>query len=229
MEGIISASCGGSCAIPETNLECVISMCEDYAATKCPHREMSKHEIAAVRMYTLEFKKIFGDMCKLSLYSILNEKLRNEDRHHLILYREYILLLLHAIRKCRPVEVKIVYRGIKFRASLEDFQIGKLIIWYQFSSCTIDIGIQQKFIGDEGERTLFHIEIVHGRARMINEFSAFPEEVEVVFPPYSHFEVVGNYNAGNGLLIIHLREVAPLEYIVDFSLKKVGYFYCFFI
>lgn len=207
----------GVIPIPEEHLESAFSNCMLFAQGNSSEK-MSIDEIASVHMYSLEFKKDISD-CSRSIYSVLNEKLRSEDRNQLLRFRKYMILLLRAIKKCSLVEARVLFRGILFAVDLSVYNVGNFVTWYQFSSCTTDLGVQQKFLGDDGDRTLFQIEVVYGRARMINEFSKYRDEAEAVFPPFSRFEIVGLYRAGNGLATVHLREVAPLDIIIDFSVN----------
>ncbi len=67
-----------------------------------------------------------------------------------------------------------------------------------------------------GTRTLFRIELTTGRARIITKFSLVPSEAEVLLPPNSRFAVLGQLDAGNGLIIIALKELPSRDPIVVF-------------
>ena len=76
--------------------------------------------------------------------------------------------------------------------------------------------MQTDFLGDVGARVLFIIELRCGRARDISRYSAHPEEKEVVLPPNSRFIVTGVLPQGE-LSIVNMREVAPLDPILEFG------------
>ncbi len=71
------------------------------------------------------------------------------------------------------------------------------VTWFQFSSCTCDIEVEQseQFLGTTGPRTLFSIELTTGRARSVTKFSLVPSDAEELLPPNSRFVVLGQPNA----------------------------------
>jgi hypothetical protein len=101
-----------------------------------------------------------------------------------------------------------VYRGLKADLRAQ-YPKDREVTWFQFSSCTCDIQVEQsaQFLGKTGTRTLFRIELTTGRARSVTKFSLVPSEAEVLLPPNSRFVVLGQLDAGNGLIIITLREL----------------------
>ena len=101
---------------------------------------------------------------------------------------------------------------------------GREVTWFQFSSCTCDIQVEQseQFLGSTGTRTLFSIELTTGRARVISMFSLVPSEAEVLLPPNSRFKVLGQLDAGNGLVIIQLKELPSRDPILDFNMPVVA-------
>jgi hypothetical protein len=111
-----------------------------------------------------------------------------------------------------------VYRGVKADLSAQ-YPKDREVTWFQFSSCTCDIQVEQseQFCGSSGTRTLFSIELTTGRARIITKFSLVPSEAEVLLPPNSRFKVVSQFDAGNGLIIIQLKELPPKDPIIDFD------------
>jgi hypothetical protein len=80
----------------------------------------------------------------------------------------------------------------------------------------------EQFLGKTGTRTLFSIELTTGRARSITKFSLVPSEAEVLLPPNSRFVVLGQLDAGNGLIIITLRELPSRDPIVHFDLDPAS-------
>ncbi|CAF4733248.1 unnamed protein product, partial [Rotaria sp. Silwood2] len=170
-------------------------------ASKKPADDLSPDESAAIHLYTMEIKT-------RSLYSILNEMLRDRDRRKLKPWFPYLKLFLTALFKLRPCSAKVIYRGVKADLYLK-YQRGERYIWWAFSSCTLSLEVleQPMYLGDSGPRTLFNIECMNGKP--IKPHSYYKTEDEILLLPGFYFEVVSKVNAGNGLYIIHVRELTP--------------------
>jgi hypothetical protein len=167
--------------------------------------------IAAINLYT-------GEFVPPQFYSVLNTALRDANREKCKPFVPYIWLLMHALRDCPLYSKKIVFRGVKADLSAH-YPKDREITWFQFSSCTCDLSVEQseQFCGSSGVRTLFTIELTSGRARLITQYSLVPSEAEVLLPPNSRFKVKGMFDAGNGLIQIQLEELPCLEPILDFD------------
>ena len=87
-----------------------------------------------------------------------------------------------------------------------------------FSSSTCDIAVMQseQFLGKTAMRTLFSIELTSGRARIITKLSLVPSEAEVLHPPISRIKVLGQLDAGNGLIIVQLSGLVSVDPIIVF-------------
>jgi hypothetical protein len=111
-----------------------------------------------------------------------------------------------------------VYLGVKADLRAQ-YPKDREVTWFQFSSCTCDIQVEQsaQFCGSSGTRTLFSIELTTGRARSITKFSLVPSEAEVLLPPISRFKMLGQLDAGGGLVIIQMKELLPKDPIIDFD------------
>ena len=168
--------------------------------------------IAALALYTAEL--LAGE----SPYGVCNGALRASDRSKCLPFVPFIWLLMHAMSKCERYEGGNVYRGVKADLRAQ-YPKDREVTWFQFSSCTCDIQVEQseQFCGSSGTRTLFSIELTTGRARIITNFSLVPSEAEVLLPPNSRFKVVSHFDAGNGLTIIQLKELPPKDPIIDFD------------
>jgi len=105
-----------------------------------------------------------------------------------------------------PNERRVIWRGIKADIS-EQFNEDETFVWWGFSSCTTSLKQAEQFLGKTGQRTLFSIEPTHGK--LIQNHSHFPTEREVLLLPCSYFKVLGCINQGNGLHIIHIRQIEP--------------------
>ena len=167
--------------------------------------------VAALALYTAELS---GE----SPYGVCNGALRAADRSKCKPFVPFIWFLMHALAKCDRYVGGNVYRGVKADLRAQ-YPKDREVTWFQFSSCTCNIEVEQseQFCGSTGTRTLFSIELTTGRARIITEFSLVPSEAEVLLPPNSRFKVVSHFDAGNGLTIIQLKELPPKDPIIDFD------------
>jgi hypothetical protein len=158
-----------------------------------------------------------------SPYSECNSALREADRAKCKPFVLFIWHLMHAMAKCDRYEGSQVWRGVKADLSAQ-YPKDREVTWFQFSSCTCDIQVEQseQFCGSSGTRTLFSIELTSGRARVITKFSLVPSEAEVLLPPNSRFLVISQMNAGNGLVIIHLKELPPIDPILNFDSMTIS-------
>ncbi|CAF2953524.1 unnamed protein product [Rotaria sp. Silwood2] len=153
-------------------------------------------EAAAVHLYTMP-----------CLYHQLNAALRSEKREQVTPYYLYLKLVLTALWKL-PSEKFLVYRGVKSDISAQ-FDKGKKFTWWGFTSCTSALGVLQSdlFLGKSGNRTMFIIECMNGK--IIQKYSHFPDESEVLLLPCSYFEVLDKIDQGNGLCTIHVKQIQP--------------------
>jgi hypothetical protein len=173
--------------------------------------KLSPSLIAAIGMESFEFDGSW------SPHAACNTALREKNALAVKPYVPYIWHLLNALAKCAPyVDGGNVYRGIKGNF-VKEYPEGREVIWSYFISCTCDMKVSEFFCGITGARSLFSIELTSGRARDISEFSMVPREREILLPPNSRFKVMSNVDAGNGLTIINLKELPPLEPILDFN------------
>ena len=207
-------SLSGNLPFHPEELNTMIEVCEDMGRALSLERgeRLNVAEIASVALYTAQF------YASESMFDILNRFLREKNRQALKPFVEYIWLLMWGLRKMPAYEGRTVFRGVK-RALRDQYTRGNTICWYQFSSCSNDIEVQQseQFTGRAGDRTLFSIELTTPRARMIQRYSLLPSEQEVLLPPNSMFEIVGVLDAGNGMALIQMREVAPRDPILIFD------------
>jgi hypothetical protein len=167
--------------------------------------------VAVLALYTAE-------LAGVSPYGACNAALRSADRSKCQPYIRFIWFLMHALAKCERYVGGNVYRGVKADLRAQ-YPKDREVTWFQFSSCTCDIEVEQseQFLGKTGTRTLFSIELTTGRARIITKFSLVPSEAEVLLSPNSRFVVLGQLDVGNGLIIITLRELPSRDPIVDFD------------
>ncbi|CAF1138590.1 unnamed protein product [Adineta ricciae] len=120
-----------------------------------------------------------------------------------LLFNCYTMLFFTDLFKLRSIR-GLVYRGVRQNLS-NDYDEDH--IWWGLSSCTEKLNVMEAFIGTHGSRTIFNIECFNGK--LIRSHSHFQDEEEILLLPGTYFKVVGKWNAGNGLFIVHLKEEIP--------------------
>eukprot|EP00900_Chrysochromulina_parva_P000078 jgi/Chrpa1/10070/Chrysochromulina_OHIO_Genome00017192-RA len=183
------------------------------------HPDVTLDECTAIVLYTME-----EIPRETSLYYVLNLALRNKVRAAVHLWRDYIWLLLHALRKLPPSTEATVFRGCKKSPAdlgielIKDFEFT----WSSFSSTATTQGVMQTFLGQSGPRTLITIKMVESSGRDVRDFSLYPGENEVLFPPNLCFEVVDSFDAGNQLIMVQCRQTETVDVILDLNGKRTG-------
>ncbi|CAF0981377.1 unnamed protein product [Adineta steineri] len=159
---------------------------------------LTKDESAAIYIYTMELSD------DSSVYRILNQTLRAEDRTKVRPWFGYLRLLDSATSKL-PTFKGIIWRGIDKNVTMK-FKKGQRITWWSISSCSTSIDVISSFISKSSSSTLFHIECLNGKS--VSSFTCYPNENEVILMPGTVFEVVSNpLSHHGGLNIIHLKEI----------------------
>jgi hypothetical protein len=82
-----------------------------------------------------------------SLYHLLNQSLRAENRDELIPWFLFLKLFLTALHKL-PSHSKIVWRGVRDVDLSSKYKTGTKFAWWRVSSCTIDAEVlkSNKFV-----------------------------------------------------------------------------------
>jgi len=172
-------------------------------SAKNPSDDLSIDESASIALYTMEWEP-YTD----SLYYILNTALRSEDRERLKPWFLYLKLLLTALSRLPSVRLA-VYRGLKLdtQVEFEKYQEGKDVIWWGFSSCTMNKNISQKkhFLGPTGIRTVFSIECLNGKA--IGAHAYNKNDQEVLLLPATRLEVIRRDDQRDDIHKIYMKEV----------------------
>jgi hypothetical protein len=208
---IREAIAAGELAIDMAELDAMQQSCEELAQGKVDEGDpVPKHFIASVTMYTAEFH------AQRSVYSVVNELLRDANRKKLKPVLDFVWLLMHALSMCPPFKGHIAYRGVK-GLQKGAYKNGLHYSWFQFSSTAATVEVQTIFLGGTGRRTLFTLELTTGQARLISQYSFFPNEDEVLLPANSRFLAVSTFDAGADLETVQLREVAPSDPILRFG------------
>jgi hypothetical protein len=163
-----------------------------------PKDNLTLDESASIHLYTSEWP---GDLP--SIYFLLNEKLRSENRQELKSWYAYLKLFLTALHKLPPLK-KTIWRGIHGNVSdlyEEDF------IWWGVSSCTETMNTIERFIGRSAVRTIFMIECINGKA--IKSHSFHENENEIILMPGTYLRVIDKWSPADNLYMIHLQEETP--------------------
>jgi hypothetical protein len=183
------------------------------------HPDMTLDECTAIVLYTME-----EIPRETSLYYVLNLALRNKVRAAVNLWRDYIWLLLHALRKLPPSTEATVFRGCKKSPADLGIELSKgfEFTWSSFTSTATTQGVMQTFLGKSDPRTLMTIKMVESSGRDIRDFSLYPGENEILFPPNLCFEVVDSYDAGNHLIMVQCRQTETVDVILDLNGKRTG-------
>eukprot|EP01041_Mallomonas_annulata_P014157 gene14157-biopygen7155 len=190
--------------------------CAEQELDSNPAVSMTVDEVAAIKMYTMA-----AEPPTTALYYLLNKALREKNRDKLKPFVKILWLLMQALRKAQPYPGTLVYRGIKENLS-NQYRKGLKVTWQGFTSTTttVDVLSQDLYLGTNGSRTIFIIQLTTGRARMISSLSMFggkDGENEVLLPPNSRFEVEAILGpSADGLLTVQLKEIAPLDPILRF-------------
>jgi len=169
-----------------------------------PADGLTPDESAAIHLYTIQWPKPHT-----SLYTLLNQQLRSQDRDTLVPWYLYLKLFLTALYKLPSVKNRTIWRGICGNVS---DQYDEDQIWWGISSCTETMKVMGRFVGLDGVRTLFNIECINGKA--IQAHSHYKAENEILLMPGTYLQVIDKWSPSKDLFIIHLREtVAPYQTI----------------
>jgi hypothetical protein len=163
-----------------------------------PADGLTQDESGAIHLYTMQWPKPHP-----SLFTLLNEKLRSQNRDVLIPWFLFLKLFFTALYRL-PSLKGVIYRGV--RGDLSD-QYEEDNFWWGASSCTETINVIKGFVGSTGARTIFNIECINGKS--IKDHSYFKQENEILLMPGSYFQVVSKWEPAKDLYIIHLREKVP--------------------
>ncbi|CAF4677991.1 unnamed protein product [Rotaria sp. Silwood2] len=179
-----------------------------------PAEGVTHNESASIYLYTMVFD---GGP---SLYLLLNESLRVENRGKLIPWFSFLKLFLTALHKL-PSYSGIVWRGIRGVDLSSKYKAGTKFAWWGVSSCTTHIEVleSEQFLGKYGQRTLFSIECINGKSVVKHSYFKNSEK-EIILMPGSYFEVMGQLNPIPELQIIQLKEITPPIALVKSPFSK---------
>jgi hypothetical protein len=180
------------------------------------HPNISMDKCIAIVLYTLE-----EEPREESLYYALNLALRNQMRTAIRPWRDYVWLLLHSLRELPPAAEMMVFRGCKTTPADLGLELTKGFdfTWSSFSSTATTQGVMQTFVGQSGPRTLMTIKMTEPVGRDVRDFSLYPGENEIIFPPNMCFEVVDSFDAGNQLIMVQCEQTETIDAILDLGVS----------
>lgn len=180
-------------------------LADDQELSQPQWQTLTQDEIAAINLYTQESE----------FYSKLNAVLRNRDRKLIKPFLPYLRLLVQGLLKL-PARSKTVFRGVKLNVA-DKFRPGRKHIWWAVSSTSSTVAVlnSTQFCGMDGDRTIFSIEMQHGRD--IAPFSAIESEEEIVLMLGTQLQVCGVVGLGHGLHLVQLKEHAQPLVMTQFE------------
>ena len=180
-----------------------------HKTQEIPSDGLTIDESAAIRLYTMEWEQ--SDQ---SLYFILNQTLKSNDRQSLKPFHKYLKLFLTALVKLPCVPPLTIWRGVTKDIS-QEFHPGKSLIWWSFMSCTTELTVLENniYLGRNGNRTLFSIESIN--CRTIRDHSEYKTEDEVLLLPGSQLIVQSQFMPADDLHVIHLKQIRPEDTLLE--------------
>ena len=159
--------------------------------------DLSKDQSAAVYIYTMEW----GDT---TLYRVLNNALRSENRQALKIWFPYLKLFDTALDKLPTVKGNL-WRGVSLDIG-KNFTENQLLTWWSVNSCSSSVNVIKDFLGNGKNSTLFLIEAMNGKK--VSGYTEYEKENEVILRMGSQFRVKGDpLEQTNGSYLVHLIEV----------------------
>ena len=169
-----------------------------------------------------------------SPYRVINKALAERDDNALYNYRGYILHLLKALRRLRPVNPREVtlYRGIKgefVKFKKEHYKEGSTMTWPAFTSTTTNEDVAYKFMEKSTLPIIFEI---HGAfvGYSIKEFSKHSNEDEILLEPEITFRIDSVQNDARNpkakRVIVTVQQRPPIikEAVENFARAERNFF-----
>ena len=160
---------------PESGVSVKIARKETKRAQK-KHSSLSMDECVAIVLYTIE-----EEPRDISLYFMMNAALRSKDRSQVKPWRDFIWLLVNALRKLPPVDPGDVFRGCKMAPSELNLEldVGFEFTWSAFSSTSTKLATMQQFVGKSGPRTLLTLTLTEPVGRDVRDFSLYEFQIQI--------------------------------------------------
>ena len=158
---------------------------------------LSKDQSAAVYIYTMEW----GDT---TLYRVLNNALRSENRQALKIWFPYLQLFDTALDKL-PTVKEVVWRGVPLDIG-KNFTKNQVFRWWSVNSCSSSVDVIKNFLGTNKASTLFLIEAANGKN--VSGYTEYENEDEIILRRGTQFRVKSNaLDNPNGSHVVHLIEI----------------------
>ena len=200
-----------ACA-PLANLIPNLMIYVDIALDKTPEYppdQLTVDESASIRLYSMEWEQ-----ANQSLYFVLNQTLKSNDRQLLKPFHKYLKLFLTALVKLPCAPPLTIWRGVNNDIS-QEFHPGRSLIWWSFMSCTTELTVLENniYLGKNGNRTLFSIESIN--CRTIRDHSEYKTEDEVLLLPGTQLIVQSQFMPADNLHVIHLKQIRPKDILLE--------------
>ena len=158
---------------------------------------LSKDQSASIYIYTMEWGET-------SLYRVLNEALRSDDRQALKIWFPYLKLFDTAL-DLLPTVREVVWRGVPLDIG-KNFTQNQIFTWWTVSSCSSSVNVIEAFLQNKSNSTLFLIEVVNGKK--VSGYTEYEAEEEVILRIGTEFRVQSNsLRSADGLHTVHLIEI----------------------
>ncbi|KAH3765221.1 hypothetical protein Pelo_2912 [Pelomyxa schiedti] len=170
---------------------------------------MTIEEAAAILLYTFDF----GSTSKVeNPYALVNTALVTRNILKMRNVRDFLWLLLSALRRLERVQYPLLYRGITKRVDVNKYHRSSTVIWHTFCSTTTDMQVTQGFLTDkvtkETSGTLFVVRDAWGYN--IQKYSFMPGEQEIILEPELEFQVSGVLNLPLVVVELSMTPNSPL-------------------
>ncbi|CAF1175455.1 unnamed protein product [Adineta steineri] len=158
---------------------------------------LTKDQSAAVYIYTMEWGET-------TLYRVLNQSLRSENRQVLKIWFPYLKLFDTALDKL-PTVKEILWRGVPLDIG-KSFTKNQLVTWWSVNSCSSSVDVIKDFLGNNKNSTLFLIEATNGKK--VSGYTEYEKEDEIILRMGTQFRIKSNaLEQSNGSHIVHLVEI----------------------
>ena len=158
---------------------------------------LTKDQSAAVYIYTMEWGET-------TLYRVLNNALRSDNRQTLKIWYPYLKLFNTALDKL-PTVKEVVWRGVSLDIG-KYFTKNQVFRWWSVNSCSSSVDVIKNFLGTNKASTLFLIEAANGKK--ISGYTEFENENEVILRMGTKFRVKNNtLDHPDGSYVVHLVEI----------------------
>ncbi|UJR37491.1 hypothetical protein I4U23_030194 [Adineta vaga] len=164
--------------------------------------DLTNDESASISLYTL-----YWEPKDKSFAVFLDTALQTTNTNVLKPWFLYLKLIMTAFAKL-PLVVShtTIYRAIKLNL-IAQYPSKEIFIWWSFTKCTTNIDEFNKdhILGHSGPRTLFIIDC--RSSKNIRQHSFYSRD-DVLLPFGCQYQVLGCFNSGNGLSVVHIKEIS---------------------